>query len=127
MSDLDGLIRDLDRVSRMSPKAARDILRETAEPAKKHWQAAASTGRTASKYARRISYNTKQTRDGAEAEIGARIGGVGSLGILDDPLSVGGMRSTPSRARRDAAKFIEQEFDRRGKVVVDKTLKDAGL
>lgn len=127
MSDLDGLIRDLNTVSRVSPKAAREILQQTAEPAKEHWKAAASTGRSASKYAARISYSTTQTAAGAEGEIGARTGGAGSLGILDDPLSTGGVRSTPSRARRSAAKFVEGEFDRRGKTVVDQTLKDAGL
>lgn len=127
MSDLDGLIRDLDQVTRVSPKVAREILQEVAEPAKQHWKQAASTGRTASRYARRITYNTYENADGARAEIGARIGGSGSLGILDDPESTGGIRSKPSRARRDTAKFIDKEFGKRGRIVVDKALKDAGL
>lgn len=125
MSDLDGLIRDFDQVTRVSPKAARQILQETAEPAKQHWKQAASTGRSASRYARQISYNTYQLQDGARGEIGARLGGAGSLGILDDPLA--SVRSNPSRARRSASKFIQGEFDKRGKTVVDRTLKDSGL
>ena len=125
--DLDGLIRDLDAVARVSPKAAREILQQTAEPAKEHWKTAASTGRSASRYARQITYNTFERPWGAEGEIGARTGGAGSLGILDDPLNAAGVKSAPSRARRSAAKFIEGEFDKRGKTVVDRTLKDAGL
>ena len=125
--DLDGLISDLGNVARVSPRAARTILQETAEPAKAHWKSAASTGRSSSRYARAITYETHQLSDGASGEIGARIGGAGSLGLLDDPLSSGGVRSVPSRARRSTAKFIQGEFDKRGKTVVDHTLKDSGL
>lgn len=123
--DLGRLVSDLNQVARVSPKAAREILQETAEPAKQHWKQAASTGRSASRYARQITFNTYQLPAGAEGEIGARTGGAGSLGILDDPLA--SVRSNPSRARRSASKFIQGEFDKRGKTVVDRTLRDSGL
>lgn len=127
MSDLDGLIRDLQQVSRVSPESARAILQRTAEPAKEHWRAAAARGgRTAAGYASRITYNTYQLAGGAEGEIGARAGGYGSFGILDDPLG-GGVKSTPSRARRDAERFVSDTFDKMGKIVVDRTLRDARL
>lgn len=127
MSDLDALKKDLQRVSYVSPQAGRKILQEVADEAKKHWQEAASTGRSASRYARRISYETSVTASGAEGEIGATLGKSGSLGILDDPISTGGITSTPSRARRSTSKFIEGEFEKRGSVVVDGFLKGSGL
>lgn len=125
--DLDALARDMRQVTRVSPQSARTILQNTADTAKEHWQDAASTGRTATRYARRITYNTYQRGWGAEGEIGARTGGAGSFGFLDDPLSTGGLRSTPSRARRSTSKVIQSEFDKQGRTVVDKTLRDAGL
>ena len=140
-SQLDALAQDLTEIPGLINAKAKQAVQHVALNTKKSWAADAKKGPRGGRYAPTIDYEECEFggfgQGVFEAEIGpnlARYGGktgkgglIPSLGILDDPESSGGIRTTPSRARRRAEKFAAKDLVKGIEIAVEQSLKKAGL
>lgn len=106
-SEVSKLAADLGRIPDEAMPNVRKAVQVTAFNVKADWRRAANrTGLGG--YAADITYETKESRDGVEAEIGPTIGDAGSFGLVED--ATGNVRSSPQHAGRDAARKNEDDF-----------------
>lgn len=140
-TELTELYQDLTEVPHLINDFAEKAVSVAAEHTKKSWQADAKKGPRGARYAPTIDYEKREFGAFGQgvyaADIGpnlARYGGktgkgglIPSLGILDDPESSGGIRTTPSRARRRAEKFAAEDLVKGVEIAVEQSLKKAGL
>jgi hypothetical protein len=118
-SELMKLAADLEGVpAKVSPNI-RKAVQVTAHNIKRDWRAAADrTGLGG--YAADITYETKESRAGFEAEIGPTIGDSGSFGLVED--ANGGVRSAPQHAAKDAVRKNEPDFIRGLQIAIEDIL-----
>lgn len=118
-SELRKLAADLgDAPERVKANALKAV-QVTANNVKRDWRRGAKrTGLEG--YAADITYDTRVTADGVEAEIGPTIGDSGSFGLVEE--ANGGVRSAPQHAGRDAARKNEADFIRGLSIALDDVL-----
>lgn len=106
-SELMELAADLGDVPEKVAPNVRKAVQVTSHKIKQDWRKAADrTG--LSQYAGDITYETTETRDSIEGEIGPTPGDGGSFGLVEE--ARGGVRSAPQHAGRDAARKNEKDF-----------------
>lgn len=106
-SELMEFAADLAGVPAEASKNVRKAIQVTSGRVKADWRKTADrTGLHG--YAARVTYDTKESSSGIEAEIGPKLGGQGSMGFVED--GGGGVKSAPQHAGRDAAKANEADF-----------------
>lgn len=108
-SELTKLAADIGEVPERLQPHLRKAVEVTARHIKDDWRKAAD--RTSlGQYARDVTYETRETADGVEAEIGPTPGDAGSLGLVED--AGGNVKSAPQHAARRAVRNNEQDFIR---------------
>lgn len=118
-SELLKLAADLGKAPDRVKENARKAIQVTATNIKADWrQAANRTG--LGRYSADITYDTKITADGVQAEIGPTIGDSGSFGFVED--APGGVRSAPQHAARDAVRKNEADFIKGLAIALDDVL-----
>lgn len=106
-SEVSKLAADLGRIPGEAMPNIRKAVQVTAFNVKADWRRGANrTGLGG--YAADITYETKESRDGVEAEVGPTIGDQGSFGLVED--ATGNVRSSPQHAGRSAARKNEDDF-----------------
>ena len=144
LSDINRLAADLTDLPNLIYAEVKKSMQQTAMETKKVHQKEATKGPGGRQYAATIDYTLEGVGVGngraggtISVEVGPnleRYGGktgkgglIPSLGFLDDPESTGGISSPPTRARREAEKFVEKELPRRLQIAVDESARRANL